>query len=356
MLSFYIWKGVILMGRSRGNKPLEKNSLTNPEELYCAHCNELRSAKDFYDSDSEFYKATGKIPYCKSCIDEFYHNFLNEYKKQKYSNPERKAIERVCMALDFYYSDKIFDSAMKESLDKRDTTLMVLYCKNVKLYQYRKKNYDTTILERFEKTKDENSAMLMAEKAKVEYSDDIKKSVKFFGSGFEIEDYMYLQEQYDDWTTRHECQTKSQEELFKQICFAQLNLLKAQRQGEDTKDLNKTYLDLLNAGKLQPKQTYGETVADNQTFGTLIDKWENTRPIPEIDEELRDVDKIGLYVDTFFKGHLAKTMGLKNGFSNLYTKFMKKYTVEKPEYNDDSDGEALFDAIFGGSNLDKDDD
>ena len=47
-------------------------------------------------------------------------------------------------------------------------------------------------------------------------------------------------------------------------------------------------------------------------------------------------------------------MGLKNGFSKLYEQFMKKYTVEKPEYDDDEDNEALFDAIFGGT-VDDDD-
>ena len=84
----------------------------------------------------------------------------------------------------------------------------------------------------------------------------------------------------------------------------------------------------------------------------MIDKWENTRPIPEIDEELRDVDKIGWYIDVFFRGHLSKMMALKNGLSNLYSKFIKKYTVEKPEYDNDEDSEALFDAIFGNANMD----
>ena len=111
---------------------------------------------------------------------------------------------------------------------------------------------------------------------------------------------------------------------------------------------------MLDSGKLQPKQNSGDTTADNQTFGTLIDKWENERPLPEIDEELRDVDKIGIYLDVFFKGHLAKMMGLKNGFSRLYSKYMKQYTVEKPEYEGDEDSEALFDAIFGGA-MDKED-
>ena len=50
------------------------------------------------------------------------------------------------------------------------------------------------------------------------------------------------------------------------------------------------------------------------TFGQLIDKWEQEKPIPEPDEEFKDVDKIGLYIDVFFKGHLSKMMGLKNAF------------------------------------------
>ena len=40
-------------------------------------------------------------------------------------------------------------------------------------------------------------------------------------------------------------------------------------------------------------------------------------------------------------------MGLKNGLSRLYDKYMQKYTVTRPEYDDDEDSEALFDAIFG---------
>ena len=336
--------------KSAGNPKLEKNNITNPEELYCSHCNELHNAKDFYDSDSEFYKTTGKIPYCKPCIDEFYQNFLENFKKLEYINPERKSVERICMAFDLYYNDKIFDTAMKQ-YDKDNTSASVIACyiKAVKLYQYRDKNYNTTINDRFEKTKKETFLMSSYKEQETKDNEIIEKAKKFFGSGFESSDYLFLQEQYNDWITRHECQTKTQEELFKQICFTQLKLLKADRAGEDTKDLTKTYLELTSAAKLQPKQNSGETMADNQTFGTLIDKFENTRPLPEIDDELKDVDRIGKYINIFFYGHLAKMMGVKNVFCKAYEDFMKKYSVTKPEYeNDDYDSEALFDAIFGG--------
>lgn len=338
---------------TRGNKPLKKKEgIAIPATLRCLCCNKEFNSNEFYDSDSELHGAIGKIPYCRACIDEFYQRYLKKYETLEYQNPERKAIERLCMGLDIYYKDKIFDAAVKSFETKPDATLFALYLKQVKLYQYRNKNYDTTIHEKYKAMKDSDSVMSVYTKHDVKQSEEIKTAMKFFGSGFLNDDYLYLLEQYQDWTTRHECQTKAQEEVFKRICFKQLEILKATRRGDDTKDLDTTFQKLLETAKLQPKQNSNETVSDAQTFGTLIDKWENTRPIPEIDEDLRDVDKIGLHLDVFFKGHLAKMMGLKNGLSNLYTKFMKKYTVEKPEYDSDEDSEVIFDAIFGSNNED----
>jgi hypothetical protein len=40
-------------------------------------------------------------------------------------------------------------------------------------------------------------------------------------------------------------------------------------------------------------------------------------------------------------------LGLKNRFSNLYEKIMSKYAVKPPEYDEETDSEALFDKIFG---------
>jgi hypothetical protein len=342
-------KGGIAM--AKGNKPLQKKEgIATPSTLHCLRCNETYDSSEFYASDSELHQSIGKIPYCRKCLDEMYCNYLKKYKDLQCVDTDRKATERLCMALDIYYNDKVFDSAVKRSESNQEATLFALYLAQVKLYQYRNKNYDTTIKDKFNKIKDGENSMSVYTEQDIEKRYEIKTASKFFGSGFSDEDYIFLQEQYDDWTTRHECETKAQEEVFKRICFKQLEILKATRRGDDTKDLDATFQRLLETAKLQPKQNSGDTTANNQTFGTLIDKWENTRPIPEIDEYLRDVDKIGIYLDVFFKGHLAKMMGLKNGLSNLYSKFMKKYTVEKPEYSDDEDSEVLFDAIFGNSN------
>lgn len=103
--------------------------------------------------------------------------------------------------------------------------------------------------------------------------------------------------------------------------------------------------------QIKPSQTNSNALTEAKTFGQLIEKWEDEwdggKPIPEPDEDFKDPDHMITLVDTFFKGHLAKMMGLKNGFSRLYDKYMKKYTVSQPQYDEDTDSEAIFEQIFG---------
>lgn len=315
------------------------------DKYVCLYCGKEYVDTNYYNTNSEFYSNIGKLPYCKQCIEKFYQYYFDKYTNEGCVIPERKAIKRLCMAFDIYYREDVFNSALKK-VKEGDIIIspMSQYMKLIQLFQYNrnKETYENTI------TKEEEKELIA--NIPIEDSDDFKvdeKTIEFFGAGFTDSDYKFLKREYEDWTARHECKTKTQEEIFKDICFNRLQNLKALQKGEETKDITAAFQKMLDSGKLQPKQNSGDTMADNQTFGTLIDKWENTRPLPEIDEELRDVDKIALYIDIFFRGHLSKMMGLKNGLSNLYNKFMKQYTVEKPEYSDEENSEILFDAIFG---------
>lgn len=315
------------------------------DKCVCLYCGNEYVYTNFYNTNSEFYSSVGKLPYCKQCIEKFYQYYFDKYTNEGCLYPEKKAVKRLCMAFDIYYREDLFNSSLNK-VKESDINIspMGQYMKVIQLYQYNrnKETYENTI------TKEEEKELIAS--MPVEESDDFRadeKTIEFFGSGFTDSDYKFLKREYEDWTARHECKTKTQEEIFKDICFNRLQNLKALQRGEETKDITAAFQKMLDSGKLQPKQNSGDTMADNQTFGTLIDKWENTRPLPEIDEELKDVDKIALYINIFFKGHLAKMMGLKNGLSNLYTKFMKQYTVEKPEYSDEENSEILFDAIFG---------
>lgn len=326
---------------------------TKQQKYTCFYCRKEYVESNYYKSFGNFFDNIGKIPYCKQCIEKLYQYYFDKYTNEGYLNPEERAVKRVCMAMDIYYLDKVFNSAMNK-VKETNISPMGQYMRIIQLSQYQDKSYDNTILEVKQK---ELSESLM-DMSNVSDRNVSEKTIKFFGAGFTDEDYEFLQEQYSDWTSRHECQTKAQEEVFKRICFKQLEILKATRLGEDTKNLDATFRDLLDTAKLQPKQNSGDAMSDAQTFGTLIDKWENERPLPEIDDDLKDVDKIGFYVDTFFKGHTCKMLNIKNAFSNLYSSMMKKYTVNKPEYNSDDedyDSELNFDSIFGNQSSELDD-
>ena len=327
---------------------------TTKAKIVCFYCGKEYVDTNFYNSNSEFYNNIGKIPHCKQCIEKFYQQYFDRYTNEGCLTPEKKAVQRLCMVFDIYYRDDVFASSMNKIRESNmNISPMGQYMKTIQLQQYNrnKESYENTITE----AEQENFAMSSISDLSSEITVD-SKTIDFFGRGFTDEDYKFLKREYDDWTARHECNTKAQEEVFKRICFKQLEILKATRKNEDTKNLDATFQNLLDTAKLQPKQNSGDATAENQTLGTLIDKWENERPLPEIDEELKDVDKIGAYVDVFFKGHLSKMMGLKNGLSNLYTKFIKKFTVQKPEYSDEENSEVLFDAIFGNASLDSDKD
>jgi hypothetical protein len=328
-------------------------AVTQKRKYTCIYCGNEYVDTNYYNSYSKFYSNAGKIPYCKQCIERLYQYYLEKYISEGCLVPERKAVKRLCMILDVYFRDDVLKSSLKKVKDSdTETSLISQYMKIIQLYQYsrNKETYENTITQ---EEKDGLIAIPISDISDISDSRNVdEETIRFFGAGFNDNDYEFLKREYDDWVARHECKTKAQEEVFKRLCFKQLEILKATQRGEDTKDLDATFQKLLETAKLQPKQNAGDTTADNQTFGTLIDKWENTRPLPEIDEELKDVDKIALYIDVFFRGHLSKMMGLKTALSNLYNKFIKKYTVEKPEYSDDENSEVLFDAIFGNQSSD----
>ena len=88
-------------------------------------------------------------------------------------------------------------------------------------------------------------------------------------------------------------------------------------------------------------------MTDQKTFGELIKAWEIEQPIPEPEGAWADIDRIGLLIDVFYKGHLAKMLNLKNAFSSIYERFIGKFTVTRPEYEEGDDTESIFDEIFG---------
>lgn len=325
---------------------LPRSNQSTDKKYKCTCCGASWDTQKTHFSVSKsilFQSNNGYIGLCNTCRDNYYYQLIDLF-----SGNEEKAIQYMCVQFGWFFHEFPLRDSRQVSVDrsrishylaKKNLPQATQYGRtDIDTLKYNFESKSTEVIETLDDVKDSKKAKL--------------KTVKFFGIGFDDDDYPFLEDEYLDWTTRHECSTKAQEEIFKQICFAQLDILKAKKAKQSTKDLTKTLQDLLSTANLQPKQTKDNTLAEQNTFGTLIRKWENEEPIPEPDDEWKDVDGIVKYITVYFLGHLCKMMGIKNSYSRMYEKEMSQYKVDKPEYEDDE--EALFEAVFGGELDDQD--
>jgi len=317
------------------------NKIVNYKYCFCHKCGDFLAADTFY-SDDRF--ATGKFPICKRCVMR-----MVEQRKDNRSEPNetKESVQRVLQLMDLPYIDSFYEDCIKgaydEAKEKNRTSPFATYNTAVRsLPQYKGMKWkDSEFDEDHIDDTDEIN----------ENSRILKQAKKRFGKNYNASDLIFLENEYQDWIKRYTCDTKAQEVLFKRICCKELEIDKAQRANRDTKEMDKTLQDLMGSLQVKPSQSNSNALTEAKTFGQLIQRWEDEydggKPIPEPDEDFKDVDKIGLYLDVFFKGHLAKMMNIKNAFSRLYDRFMDKYTVTKPQYDEDDDSEELFDKIFG---------
>ena len=313
------------------------NNILEQNLILCPKCGDFIARSNFYSSNEY---SIGVYPECKKCILE---EVEQRKKKGDKPNETKDSVKRMLQKMNLPYIDELYESSCKTVADevneKNRKSPFLAYLVPIKsLPQYNTKTWADSEFE---------LGVITEEEETKQNAQTIKRGKKRFGLGLSNEDYMFLENEYQDWITRYECNTKTQEEIFERLSLKKWEINKATKSGQNTKDLDKTYQELMTTANIAPRQTTMDAMSDAQTFGTLIQKYEETRPLPEIDPELEDVDKIGLYIDSFYRGHACKMLGIKNSFSHLYEKVMSKYTVTPPEYDDETDSELLFEKIFG---------
>lgn len=311
--------------------------IMNREVLYCPDCDDFKGTYEFY---ADARHPSGYFPTCKNCLKMQALDY--DRKTDTYKDNRKKTIE-VFRKLDLPFVDGIYEKGLQEVRDgensasgsPKGTAFHYTLVAVKSLPQYKGKAFiNSTMSDTDIYVDDENRVA----------RPDVKR---IFGEGMTEADYLFLQDEYDDWMQRTPVDSKAQETIIIQLCFNQLNLWKAQKAGRDTKNLIDSFNSLLDSGHLKPKQNAGNAVADTLTFGQLIEKWENEKPIPEPDPEFRDVDNIGKYVRVWFFGHLCKAMGIRNAYSEEYDEEIKKYTVERPDESEDSETMEIYERMFG---------
>lgn len=307
--------------------------------IYCPHCGKWKSIKAFYGSSES--KSGIEHLACKDCILDM----CTDKGKDGAKIDNRDKTIATFRRLNWCFNDSDYKAQLRtleEDANERTRScaVAILITMIRSLPQYRNKTFaDSDFgVDDIENNTEENTKIVQK---------TLKNAKRRFGSNYTNEELMFLENEYQDWIHRYECNQKAQEETFENLAVLKLMKRSAIKNGKSTKELDNSYQQWLDTGNLKPKQNTLDTFSDAQTMGTLIQKYEEERPLPEIDPELEDVDNIGLYIDAFYRGHASKMLGLKNRFSQIYERVMAKYTVKQPNYDEETDSEILFDKIFG---------
>lgn len=342
-------------GKQRNNPALHGDPVGTTYRCTCCGKSYPTQRGNFFTSRSQLFQGWGGyFPVCRPCMEQYFAWLASEI----YHGDEVSAIRRCCELMDMYYSDHLAESA--DMSRRPGYTMLSAYTAKVNLSTSKKQitSYIDTILAELDgansaadkiKEAAEQEASRIIANAEMEATqvreatsrhltlEDIPTEIKRrFGYGFTPEEYTYMQEQYEDWVSCYACDTKIQEELFKNMCLAQLNIVKAQQSNGDVAKATKAFNDLVLMANIAPRQQR-DLVSENDTFGTLIQRWEEEEPIPEPDEKWRDADGIKKYISTWFFGHLAKMFKIENDCSAEYEQELAEYTAHPPSYDGDFD-------------------
>lgn len=288
---------------------------TKSQKKICSNPNCSKNGREqvignFYSTTSPFF-SDSKLHICKSCC-------LDVVEKNGFSG--------------FQSLMKLIDKPIYSDLFKGDYGDYIRQVAS--LPQYRANTYEDSSL--FDEQKLINSKK-STEKIVIDIDDYV---IEYWGNGFEESEYEYLENEKMKLMSSFECPDYGMEMLMKDICFINLeiDLIRKDRKENNQKaimNLIETRSKLMNDAKMKPIQSTGAEGNEQVTFGTLIKKWESTRPIPEpIDDEMKE------YIDTYMVGHLAKMEGLNNEATKKYEKVLSQYTVDFSEVNRVRDEEA----------------
>ena len=240
------------------------NRIIEQDLILCPCCGEFITREQFY-TDKRY--AIGVFPQCKKCI-------LAEVEQRKNKNDKpnetKKSVQQMLQKMDLPYIDSLYESlradVANEINEKNKKSPFLAYMPPIKsLPNWKGKTYADSEFE---------IGVITDEEEVKQNAKTIKNGKKRFGLGYSNEDYMFLENQYQDWITRYECNTKTQEEIFERLSFKKWEINKATKSGQSTKDLDKTYQELMTTANIAPRQNTMDTMSEAQTLGTLIAKWE----------------------------------------------------------------------------------
>ena len=333
----------------------ETSAPVSSQKFYCCRCGLSYSRQKGYFpvSHSPMYRGSGYLPICNDCVEDLYEYYCTKL------GDHRSAMKRMCMKLDLYWNDSIYDMVEKTAgVNSRVRN----YIGKTNIVRYIDKTYDNTIEEELSEhgaistDRDMTAETAVDGNASTEaQSEDHSEAdmpvdqqvIDFWGRGYSNSFYRELDRRYANWTQGKQITAPEELSLYRQICVLETVIARDSAAGKAI-DKNVNALNsLLGSLNLKPAQKKSDADADidNMPLGVGIQNWEFSRPLPEMPKESADQSGIIRNITTWFLGHACKMVGLKNSYCKMYEDAMERLRVDRPEYADEDD-DALLSDIF----------
>lgn len=328
---------------------------TDVARFFCSMCGDAYPSRKgkFPVSHGKLYGKAGFLPICNKCIDALYDDYCKEL-------GPKEAMRRICMKFDIYWSESIYDIVERTA---GNTSWVRTYIGKTNMYRFFDKTYDDTIAEEIAESGSSPAVRYIpgvpsntADDSTDEPGEEIfvpEEVKKFWGPGYNPEMYIELEDRRQFWMESLPPDFKPDvgwNALLRQVCGLEVDINHDRARGESSERNTNSLNQLIGSMNLKPAQKKSDSDAelDKMPLGVGVDKWEFYRPLPETKKK----DESGLIrnIMTWFWGHGAKMMGIKNKYSKMYEEAMEEYRVKRPDL-DDEDDETFIDEVFGSASI-----
>ena len=277
----------------------------------CTACGEAKKPNiDFYLSRSKLYKFNdARMPICKECLSSLFKE-LNA----KYSD-ETKALYHLCMLFDIYFSKELVEKSNSNNNYGEEDNLLKTYMKNInslRQYKFESSMSSDCIVLDDSLIIDKDKEVKINKNTPFEVTNDMEIR---WGASLPLEDYVFLESKYKEFTDVYECRTPAQRLIFEQIAKCLLRGEKALKKDNDVafEKMNNMVSKLMTDGNIKPIQEASVAEDDTATWGKWINLIEQERPIGEASEQFKDVDKIISYITKWFTRQMQRVFDLSTG-------------------------------------------
>lgn len=324
-----------------GKQKMPARKVEDPSNMKytCISCRRVYSKQrtNFQTAQSLLYRGNNYyIPWCNRCVDEAFERLKNDR-----GLSDEEATKRLCSKFDIYWNKKLFGDLPAKI--PASSSIPRQYIRKTNLQHLAGLTFDDTIEEEARERQAQAQAVYLNKEPEsvVEEPEIPDELIQKWGPGRPPESYFDLQKRYNELTDGRPLEPAT-ELLVKQACLSAYEIDQLQKEGKPFEKQQSSLVNILGSLNLKPSQIKADerdAGLDNMPLGVGIQRWEQTRPIPEVSEDWKDVDKIHEnYI--WFMGGLAKMVGAESKYDEEYAQELEKYDVTKPDYFEDDGGDA----------------